>query len=564
MESVLVLVAGGLVARRYYTEKNNFLSPDVEEVEFITDTPEYEEIVESTPRGSDTVTQEEIEIPVTSSINPPIVNVPALGATGFEAGIPILDAYHLSTRPPSMSFPSFAEKAVERDDDNADNAYFEEKFFPQDVNPPVLQKSWQRAIENAYNQPREETVVDFPTRADHDDLNGISIPKKMREMELEHVARTIPVSQEKQHEVPVEPIQTGGGERRGFHPLGRYHKFLLSDNELLDLAPGPQGAAGPGKSSRSSDLDNTKAELTLHHVGVPTSTFFHPEGIEHSFQLDPSNAESWKLTDHIAAGQRGPVEKTSGAIKNEFFVAHDDGIDTLSATYNSGLSKPISRSSNTSSASESTLKNAEVATPSFTGALGGNRHSSISKDSLIKTKTAKETISQGSSSIAFTTGSSSSNKNAVLSSIHTDADERFAEQDTISVNKRKGSARSKAVDIGGDFTTNNDRENINEKQFTSLNHLAPTNKSLPPHIRVAPTASVTALQNMVLKGEDDSIQGDVLGSGPRRMMSEKGIRSNPEKESTMNESRLSTILNDRMNLARQGAAPKMPANPYMV
>lgn len=581
MDSLMVLIAGGLVVQKYISDKRStVLRGSDENTVMIEELPEAPE--ERAPRGLDVSSADipdtrDVVLPLTSTENPPVTNVPVLGnvlahtETLGTGGPP--DTAFASARPPTVHLPRFAENDFHRADEST-NPYFNEQFFPQDtknIAPSVTSKPWMRAMENAYNKPREETVADFPTKADRDDANGISlnIPKKVREFEMHQAARTVPVSSEKQHELPVEALNfTGGGERRGFHPVNRYHKFLLSDNELIDAPEAPRGnfAGGAGKSSRASNLDNTRGELDVYHTGVPTSSFFRADGPEPSFELDPSNAESWELVEHIMVGQRGPVDKTSNGIAHSFVVAHDENLDTFETKANSNLAKSVKGMNKTKDLEReamSTTKDAEIATPSVVGAMGGTRLSAVSKSVEVDPKHYTETLSLGSSKIAFNTGSAAKNKNSIVKSFHTDSEETFAEKE--SGRSRKGSSRSKAVDITGEMVLNDNRADINATPFTSENLVAPKNANLPAHLRVAPTASITAFdKDIVLKGETEGARVREMHESRRTNVVTKTTKETPKAESTVEDRRLSTVLSDRMNMARQGVAPKMPANPYVL
>jgi len=551
---------------------------------------------------------QDMEIPITATENPPIVNIPALpavlpptgptpvvvrpsppGPAGPTAGpIPqppprqhrdnapprraqdgTIDEYHLRTRSSNVLLPQFAENNFHRDEDNT-NAYFQEQFYPQDtrnITPAVTSKPWMRALDNAYNKPREESLAELPVAADRLDLVGNDIPTKMRQMENQQVMRTVPREREREHETPEDSLNfTANGEGRGFHPVKRYHQFLLSDNELLELDNLPRGnfAAGAGKSSKQSIMenDNTKKEINGHHTGPASAGFFHVDGPQPSFELDPSHAESWQLVDHIQAGQRGPVEKTSNNFGNKFDVAHDEDINTFATKENAGLSKfkgGLSAANNANSGGQKTFKNADISTPVVTGALGGTRLSSISK-STVDPKKSIENLNN-TSAIAFKAGSAAKNKASIAKSAHIDSEETFAEQE--SGRTRKGSLGAKAV-TSGQMVLNENKESIDFKPFTSENLVAPKNKDLPAHLRIHPVANTTAFQGMSLKGVENNVSEESINSAIRGNMVTKTVKQNPKQEGSAADNRLSTIMNDRMSMARKGIAPALPANPYVL
>jgi len=578
MDSLMVLIAGGLVVKKYLDVRDDVHTNNLEDIPQTLGEGEG-----STPRGldvsDDSPPTTDMEIPITATENPPVVNVPVLPATPREHidGAPprtaddgTIDQYHLRTRSSNVLLPQFAENNFHRDQD-ANNAYFQEQFYPQDsknIAPSVTSKPWMISLENAYNKPREESLAEVPTQSDRLDLVGNDIPARMRQIETTQVERTIPRGREKEHETPEDSLNfTANGEGRGFHPIKRYHQFLLSDNELLELDNLPRGnfAAGAGKSSKQSIMenDNTKKEIDAHYTGPASAGFFHVDGPQPSFELDPSNAESWELVEHIRAGQRGPVEKNNNNFGNKFGVAHDENINTFAAKSNSGLAKfkgGLSSFNNANSGGEKTFKNADITTPATSGALGGTRLSSISK-STIDPKKSIENLNQ-TSAIAFKAGSASKNKASVAKSSHIDADETFAEQE--SGRTRKGVLGAKAVSFAGDMILNENKEGIDFKPFTSENLVAPKNNSLPAHLRIAPTASITAFQDIALKGGERNVSEDSINSAIRGNMVVKTAKQAPKQEGTAADNRLSMILSDRMNLARKGVAPKMPANPYVL
>jgi len=126
------------------------------------------------------------------------------------------------------------------------------------------------------------------------------------------------------------------------HPIKRYHKFLLSDQPVVELPEAPRGnfASGAGKSSLAANLYNDRRELHVQHTGVPTASF--RVGIpEASFDLDASNAEHWQIDAHVAsASSRAPVDSGSNSalIKQSFTLAHDESFDILEVTDKSNLS----------------------------------------------------------------------------------------------------------------------------------------------------------------------------------------------------------------------------------
>ncbi|CAN0297171.1 unnamed protein product [Ectocarpus sp. 6 AP-2014] len=251
-----------------------------------------------------------------------------------------------------MSHPQVAEVAMKRLPATADDDVqsFNEQFFPQHTKSTghaVHKTSWMRAIEASQNAPpKSERETPHPSEEhDRDDTRGSVIPAVLRQREAQQAAQTI--SKFKKFESPVQAEWTANGENRGLHPIKRYHKFLLSDQPVLEIPGAPRGnfASGADKSSLPPQLDNTRRELHVQHTGVPAASF--RVGIpDASFDLEASNAENWEIDAHVAAASRAPVDSGSNTalINRSFSLAHDEGIDTLAVADRAGLSKSLPRS----------------------------------------------------------------------------------------------------------------------------------------------------------------------------------------------------------------------------
>ena len=625
----MVLIAGGLVLKKYLSSRQ----ADQPQALGMKggDNPKTDDTVEveqTAPRGLDVVsdTQPEIEIPITSTANVPVVNIPILpvveeivpvepapvapvapvtttpilpvGPTPApqnaapimitpaprtaNPGLPLthranappqrteegtIDQYHLRTRSSTVHLPEFAENDFHRDEE-ANNAHFQEQFFPQDVAASVTRKPWQIATESAYNKPREESLAPALTVDDRLDLRGGDITATHRQFNQTQAEILIPREKEKNHQTPEgSDVWTATGEGRGFHPVNRYHQFVLNEDERIELGSGPAGnfAAGAGKSERKADLDNSKQELDIYYKGGADGTnFSHIGGVAPSFELDPSNAESWDLVEHIQVGQRGPVEKNNNNFGNKFDTAHDEDINTFAAKEHSGLVKfkgGLSAANNANSGGEKTFRSAEIDTPVVTGALGGVRLSSMAKPTLDPKKSI-ESLNQGSA-IAFKAGSASKNKASVSKSSHINTEETFSEKE--SGRTRKGASGNRAVSSIVEMDLNGNKDGINFKPFTSDNLTAPKNNSLPAHLQTAPTFSATNFQDISLKGVDSTVSADSINNAIRGNMVTKTTKQNPiEQEASARDNRLSTIMNDRMSMARQGVSAKLPSVSDMV
>lgn len=212
-----------------------------------------------------------------------------------------------------------------------DQQRFDEQFYPQDPNPPILSKGWM-SIENAPYRPKEEIVNEEPTP---EDIRGTQMRKKAFQMEQDFAKKTVPVTSEKQHDRPVEQIATGNGSNIGFHIGGaqRYHKYILNDQPTIEAEGGPRGAfSGGGKSDYLGEYKTTTQRASMNHesvgppvaIGVPQSHAPLP-----SFEITASHMESWKLDDHSMKNSRAPISRMAAISKDSVDTAHDENLQVL-------------------------------------------------------------------------------------------------------------------------------------------------------------------------------------------------------------------------------------------
>ena len=212
-----------------------------------------------------------------------------------------------------------------------DQERYESQFFPEDPNPQITDKPWMRMV-NAPYKHKEEVLEDDPTPQD---VMGTKMFKKARNIERRAAEMTVPISSEKQHDRPVEQIATDNGSNRGFH-IGsgqKYHRFVFSDQPVIEIQEGPRGSfAGGGKSGVAGLYKTTTQRSSLKHdyvgppvaIGVPQSIAPIP-----SFDITASHMESWKLDDHIEANSRGPVARRALVTKNSVDTSHDENLQVL-------------------------------------------------------------------------------------------------------------------------------------------------------------------------------------------------------------------------------------------
>lgn len=473
-------------------------------------------------------------------------------------------SYALNGRPGSMSVPGIAETVLQKSTNGDSTQKFQEQFFPQDTRATgfsVTQKPWMRAVDDANKPPRTEQEATFPTKEDRQDIYNTDLPSKVRNFKNLQTQRTIPRSREKQFESPVEGIATqneGGGGLRGQRQLQRYHKFILNEQPSMEIEHGPKGNfTGANKSSSKSQLDNTKQELVISHTGVPVAASFKVGIPDASFELEGSNAEAWLIDQH-RSGSRAPVEKSTKILPS-FKVAHDDEIESFQISKNSNLSR-ASRPKKSASSGDTKFRDAAVETPTFAGAGGGSRLQPIDTTSEVRSKAKNEELSVDASKVEMKAASKSSGPGAlVMKTEHTHTDEKLAEKDTGSrvrgvTHRTKGNVKV----LSDTLRLNDSKPSINQREFTSKNHVAPQNKNLPKHLRVAPTSSITATTDMTLK--DNSVDTQVQHSMKRGQTVSQSSVTPSLGVSTAEQRRVNLALfTDRM---ASGEALKLLSNPY--
>ena len=212
-----------------------------------------------------------------------------------------------------------------------DSRYNEQYSHPQDPNPNVSAKPWMRMV-NAPYKPKEEIVSEIPGPQD---VFGRNMNSRVKKMEADFAASTVPVTSEKQFDRPVEQIATGNGSAVGFH-IGagrRYHKFILNDQPTIESEGGPRGAfSGASGSHVKGDYRTVTQRSSLKHestgppmaVGVPQSSAPVP-----SFEITPSYLETYRLDDHLAKGSRAPVQASASTDDVAVRGAHDENFDVL-------------------------------------------------------------------------------------------------------------------------------------------------------------------------------------------------------------------------------------------
>lgn len=466
-------------------------------------------------------------------------------SVGGEVGAARLDTTTLAQMPGTYNvIPGVSDVRINTQEEPKG---FHEQFFPQDTRATgfsVTQKPWMIAVQNAEKPPKTEKEAAFPTQIDREDIHNTRIPSRMREFEDLQTQRTIPMHKEKKFQKPVPRIKTrneGGGGLRGQRQLQRYHKFLLNEEPSLEMNEGPRGNFfGANKAAAKGAVEDTRQQVAVENFGVPVAASFKVGIPDRSFELEGSNAEAWLIDKHtISAGSRAPLMKNSSLLPS-FKVAHDELVESFAASKNANVR---ASSSKVQDPAMNKFKDSAVSTQTVLGAPRGSMKSINTGESKPKAKNEmRSNVNLGASSKSAGPGA------LAMESSHEHTDRKLAEEGTVSV--RKASVRESKSFTDKSLTLNNSKVNINNKEFRNI--AAPQNKALPPHLRIAPTSSITATKDMTLKDDDDMtlgrniIRGKMVSTTPTPRLPSIG-------ESTPAERRMNlALLSDRM----------APSNPY--
>lgn len=535
MDSLLVLIATGLVGHKYIVRRRTSRSSEPQEPREDDSRDDFRDDDDDADI-SDTPPDTPPETPPETQTQTPDMNLGRARARISDSKL-------------EPKTPSYRREG--------DEQTFQEKFFPQDTRATVTQKPWMRAVENSTKiAPRTERESSFPTKEDREDVHKTQVRSKVRDFENQQVLRTIPRSSEKQFEAPVEPVATqneGGGGLRGQRQMQRYHRFIFNDQPSLETKSGPKGSF-INKSTSKSHLDNTKEELLVSHSGAPVAASFKVGKPDASFELEGSNAEAWLIDKHVSASSRAPVEKSTKILPS-FSVSHDEIIETFKVGSKSSSSSS-QKKTKPSVKTDTKLKDASIVTPMVKGAPGGSRLLPINKTSEVTPKVKNETLLVDASEIERKASSKSSAPGAlVVKPAHEHKEAQLAEEDT-SERVRGVTIIQKSKSDQTGLLLNEAKSSINEKEFTSQNHTAPQNASLPPHLRVAPTSSLTATSDMTLK--DNVVDARGFGKTCKQTTKTSNVPSLGESTNKQNRVNL-TDLTTRM---ASGDALKLLSNPY--
>lgn len=489
MDTLLILSAAVLVGnkyrveRKFINEKKQSRIIDLEEDEMNTSVPE--------------IVQEPTQLGISNNVT-----------SGGLPHVPLNSSVKVASQ--------YTTDKVEEEKDSNETRFLDQ-FYPQntaETGHTIAKKPWMLAVDNAYPKPREEHVAAFPTRDDRDDFLNKNMDKKIRSHEHLQTKNTIHISKEKNHERAVEPIWTATGEGRGFHPVQRYHQALPSTGVLLDQPEAPKGAfSGASKPASFTATENRRTGREINHMGTAVAPVFKVP-FKGSIEVEPSNAEDYILEKHHNIGAYLP-SKSFLNVDKSFTTAHDETIDTFGNDITIGKTRTKSlnpRAKTQNNTSDITSKDAQVETPVVTGSLGGTRLKSVFKDSELKTSGHSENLVQATAKATLGAGGASSNKQSKM--IIPDGIEPFeetlAETDDFKTNKKLRQTNTllkKPLNTTSSMDTNDNKEAITEKEFTSKNFVAPVSKksNLPVNVLKKPTASMANV-DVELKSDKEIVK----------------------------------------------------------
>lgn len=492
MDTLLILSAAVLVGnkyrleRKFINEKKQSRVIDQEDEEMDTPVPDIvQEVEEPTQLGiSNNVTSGGLpHIPLNSSVQ-------------------VASQYTTDT--------------VEEEKDSNDNRFLDQ-FYPQntaETGHTISKAPWMIAVDSAYPKAREEHVNEFPTRDDRHDFLNKNMDKKIRSHGHLQTKNTIHISKDKNHERAVEPVWTATGEGRGFHPIQRYHQALPSTGVLLDQPEAVKGSfSGASKSSSFTATENRRMGREVNHMGTAVAPIFKVP-FKGSIEVEPSNAEDYVLEKHHNIGAYLP-SKSSFNVAKSFTVAHDENVDTFGNDISIGKTRTKSlnpRAKTQKNTGDITSKDAQIETPVVTGSLGGNRLKSVFKDSELKTSGHSENLVQNTAQVTRGAGGASTRKQSkmLIPDGIEQLEETLEETDNFKTSnklRQTNTLLKKPLDTSSEMITNDNKEAITEKEFTSKNFVAPVSKqsNLPEALLKKPAASMTKV-DVELKSDKEIVK----------------------------------------------------------
>ena len=533
MDIILLASATGLVLRKYLNIRK--IERNIENEQFkkeIVETVQTEE-VETEPESSDEE-QEQPEQP-----EPEPLGIDHQITSG---GLPF-------TPENESSF-----NINPKHDNRNVTSLFNEQFFPEDgrttgsynTRPKWadLEKEFKHRKESLEFAPTPEDTFRIKQRAD------------IRAMGDRYTANPLHQNNSKIHYSPEGMgIWTGNGNflTDGYHPKnhGRLYKILPPDNDTINIHNTVQGMVGFKSDNTQETQTNDRQEKNITiQTGIPTGPVARL--FQKAFTCTvPSNAENYNISKQYEAASRAPGGKVAYKNNNTVTEAFDEEIETFKNLVYSSIMK--NSKGGEMEKMETRFKSAEIERPTVSGANGGVITLPTSKDSEIKTTSSLENLGLSMSNVKSSVGSRGVTMKKSAEGSMEMAEPRLFETENIGGTRRTTSNLKKSFQVGGDFSINDDRENISSSEFTSKNFIAKPNESLGIN-KFNPTGSMSLVGRQNVLKEESGVAGfdTRLANGFDR--SKLNNRSTvKEMEENQNKSLFQTIFNDRMNL---GVGPK--------
>ncbi len=530
MDIILLASATGLVLRKYLNirkaerniENEQFKKEIIETVQ-----PDKEE-TETEPESSDEEEQVQQEEPAPLGIDHQITS----------GGLPFtpMNESNFNVNP--------------KHDNRNVTSLFNEQFFPEDgktTGSYNTRPKW-ADFESEFKH-REERIADDPTP---EDTFRITETAKIREMGDRYTSNPIHLNKSKEHESPAGMgIWTGNANfsTDGYHPKnhGRMYKILPPDNETINVHSTVQGMVGfKSDNTKETVRDDRKEKNVTIQTGIPTGPV--AKLFEKSLtSTEPSNAENYNISKQYASASHGPVEKVSYKNNDTVTGAHDDQIETFMNLIQSSIMR--NSKGGVMDKMESKFKSAEIERPTVSGANGGVFTLPVSQDSEVKTTSSLENLGVSMSGVKSSVGTRGVTMKKAVEGDMLMAEPRLFESENISGGNRKTSSQlKKSFQVGGEFSTNDDRENISSSEFTSKNFIAKPNESLGMN-KFNPTGSMSLVGRQNVFKEESGVSGfdSRLGNGFDRtkIVNRSTVK---EMEEGQNKTLFQTIFNDRMNI----------------
>lgn len=539
MDTILIAITAGIVANKFRMERNIKKKRQDAIVE-------YEPVTEPVSDEEENEIQDEIKLD-----DKPLgtVNNPISGRLPY---IPEVTSVKMATRK----------------NDEANDKEFNEQFFPQNTRSTGVSfnKPWKMAVDNAYLVPKTDREVAFPTKDDRDDINNNNYSKMIRERGALDTQVTIHESKSKNHELPIESIQTATGSGGGIFPVLMREKIqVLDTNPVIDGAkPIKGGFSGAQKSAQFESTENKKKGREVEYRGVASGAVSRHG--DHSL-VQPSAIDDFVIDNNLSSGFRNKAGLLN--IEKSFSVAHDEKIDTFDNDITIGKQK--TRSANPKAATQNnngdlTLRDAETVVPTMLGAPGGIRLKTVFKDGIFKTSAQKEKLQEDMmktkrAGISSTKVGKLDISGAIEEREQTLRDEEFGNKSNM---RKNDTLLKKPINNESEFEVNDNREIISSKEFTSRNFVAPIKSSnLPSSLMTNPTSSINEVY--VQLKDDENVE--VKYQKTAKLVSNKMVERSVDIETRNQSEKFASILNDRIGgkiIRKAGINPYLKRLPQII